>query len=44
MALKQNRMTWKLFAIGFVITWIWIAYELLTAPEYDENENPIEKK
>ena len=26
-------MTWKLFAIGFVITWIWIAYELLTAPK-----------
>ena len=33
-------MTWKILLAGFVITWIWIIYELITAPEYDENENP----
>jgi len=37
-------MTWKLIVIYFVVTWIWIAYEIITAPEYDENENPIEKE
>ena len=29
---------------GFVLMWSWIIYELVSAPEYDENENPIDKK
>lgn len=29
---------------GFTIIWGWIIYELVFAPEYDENENPIDKK
>jgi len=28
---------------GFVLMWSWIIYELVFAPEYDENENPIDK-
>lgn len=32
-------------AIGiFIIVWIWIAFELAHAPEYDENGFPIKKK
>ena len=31
-------------AIGiFVVVWIWIAFELAHAPEYDENGYPIKK-
>ena len=31
-------------AIGiFIIVWIWIAFELAHAPEYDENGYPIKK-
>tara|TARA_B100000085_G_C18441923_1_gene471150 strand:- start:449 stop:556 length:108 start_codon:yes stop_codon:yes gene_type:complete len=27
-----------------VLCWVWIMYELINAPEYDENENPVKKK
>ena len=31
-------------AIGiFVLFWIWIAFEIKNAPEYDENGMPIKK-
>jgi hypothetical protein len=31
-------------AIGiFVVVWIWIAFELHHAPEYDENGYPVKK-
>jgi hypothetical protein len=31
-------------AIMFLALWGWIGYEIYNAPEYDENENPIDKK
>lgn len=27
----------------FVFVWVWIIHELMNAPEYDEDENSIEK-
>jgi hypothetical protein len=27
----------------FVVVWVWIISEIMNAPEYDEDENPIEK-
>lgn len=30
--------------IGFVGTWIWIAYETKNAPYYDEDTNTFHKK
>ena len=30
-------------AIIFAVIWGWIFYEMYYAPEYDENEMPIEK-
>jgi hypothetical protein len=27
----------------FVVVWAWIISEIMNAPEYDEDENPIEK-
>lgn len=35
---------YKLVLIGFACIWIYLVYELVTAPEYDENERPIKKK
>jgi hypothetical protein len=28
---------------GFTLIWGWIIYELYNAPEFDEDENPIDK-
>lgn len=36
-------MITKIFIVAFVISWVFICYELMNAPEYDEDENPIEK-
>ena len=27
----------------FVVVWVWIISEIMNAPEYDEDEIPIEK-
>ncbi len=27
----------------FIVLWVWIISEIMNAPEYDEDENPIEK-
>lgn len=27
----------------FIAVWVWIISEIMNAPEYDENENPIDK-
>jgi hypothetical protein len=31
-------------AIMFLAIWGWILYEIYHAPEFDDNENPIDKK
>jgi hypothetical protein len=31
----------KIIAIILTLSWILIAYELITAPEFDEDENPV---
>jgi len=35
---------YKFILVGFALIWIYLIYDLITAPEYDENENPIKKK
>lgn len=30
----------KIAQVILTVAWVWIIYELVTAPEYDENENP----
>ena len=37
-------MTVAIIATMFVAIWVWIAYEIYHAPEYDENEMPIKDK
>lgn len=36
-------MITNILIIVFIFAWVWIITELMNAPEYDEDENPIEK-
>ena len=37
-------MNIAIVAIMFLAIWGWLAYEIYYAPEYDENEMPVNKK
>ena len=34
----------EIIVISFIVVWVWITYQLYTAPLFDEDEMPIDTK